>query len=488
MAEQEAVHTNLLNLMQKLSEKIEASDQRAARAAEVSDQRAADLQGSIQSLFNTEANVQRAAITEQANRVTKLESMLTAMMGEMKSIKGDIGDDEPSILKMLEYENVPDVEPEDMMEQAIQASARRSTFFELPENKGKHDKYQKDLRHIHAMEPWKGKEDFRDWLTAAVAWVGHVDLSVMDHTEVKFALWRGVPDEKRRLADVLKPGSKAWMHDNLKEYTRRLLDTFQPPRYTEVWKQKYTARVHKVGEPVECYLADKMRLFKSSHNPYDFKRFLETGLQSICHPKLQQHVVSQKYRTFEGMMKDISEISSKWRALHHAGHDPTSTLAGIMEPPLMRDCYESYLAHTGQHKMEVDAVQSVTEPWMCLPGEVNALGNCYNCQQPGHIKSQCTKARVTAPVSTTPANPGTRFAADVGKCYKCDKPGHFARECRAPGGGNQLMIKHNPIWASKFCQYCKKQGHLIGDCRLSKKRAAEGKIQEVNDEGFPLED
>jgi len=270
-------------LIDKLSTKIDASNE--------------EMKVSMRSLFNVEANVQRVAITKQANRVTKLESMLTAMMGEMKAIKGDNGEDEPAILKMLEYENVPDVEPEDMMEQAIQASARRSTFFELPENKGKHDKYQKDLRHIHAMESWKGKEDFRDWLTAAVAWVGHVDLSVMDHTEVKFALWRGVPDEKRRLADVLKPGSKAWMHDNLKEYTRRLLDTFQPPRYTEVWKQKYTARVHKVGEPVECYLADKMRLFRSSHNPYDFKRFLETGLQSICHPKLQQHVVSPPRRT-----------------------------------------------------------------------------------------------------------------------------------------------------------------------------------------------
>ena len=94
----------------------------------------------------------------------------------------------------------------------------------------------------------------------------------------------------------------SYKHNTLEEYTQRLQDTFQPPRYTEAWKQKYTARVHKVGEPVECYLMDKMRLFRASHDPYDFKRFLETGLQSICHPKLQQHIISQKYRTYEGMM------------------------------------------------------------------------------------------------------------------------------------------------------------------------------------------
>ena len=135
----------------------------------------------------------------------------------------------------------------------------------------------------------------------------------------------------------MKPGSIVFINNTLKEYSRRMLDTFQPPRYTEIWKHKYHERVHKVTEPVECYLLDKMRLFRASHDPYNFNRFLETGLQSICHPKLQQHVISQKYRSYEGMMKDISNISSKWRSLYHAGHDPTRTLAGIMEPPLMRD-------------------------------------------------------------------------------------------------------------------------------------------------------
>ena len=105
--------------------------------------------------------------------------------------------------------------------------------------------------------------------------------------------------------------------------------------------------------------------FRASHDPYDFKRFLETGLQSICHPKLQQHVTSQKYRNYESMIKDISEVSSKWRALHNAGYNPTGMLAGIMEPTLMRDSHKAWLNKTGQHKMEVDAVElGVPEPWL----------------------------------------------------------------------------------------------------------------------------
>ena len=195
--------------------------------------------------------------------------------------------------------------------------------------------------------------------------------------EIKSALWRALPTEKRRFADIHKPGSMAFTHDTLKEYSRSMLDTFQPHRYTEVWKQKYNARIHKVTEPMECYLLDKMRLFRASHDPYDFKRFLETGLQSICHPKFQQHVISQKYKSYEGMMKDISDVSSKWRSLHYSGYDPIGTLAGIMEPPLMRDSQEAWLNKTGQHKMEVDTVEkSIAEPWMVQPGEVNAVGNC----------------------------------------------------------------------------------------------------------------
>ena len=211
-----------------------------------------------------------------------------------------------------------------------------------------------------------------------------------------------------------------------------------------------------------------MRLFRASHDPYDFNRFLEPGLQSICHPKLQQHVISQKYRSYEGMMKDISDVSSKWRALFHAGHDPTGTLAGIMEPPLMRDSHKAWLNKTGQHKMEVDAVeQSVPEPWLVQPGEVNAVGNCYNCQQPGHIRSQCTKGSMPTPTSTPAANVVWTGAA-AGKCYKCKKVGHFARDCRGAAKRNQLTSGQPNKGSAKQCQYCRKSVHLIGECRAKK--------------------
>ena len=160
-------------------------------------------------------------------RVTTLEANIASMLVSVKAIQGE---DKPNITRMVEYENVQDISPEDMMEKAIQDSERRAAFFKLPENKGKQDQFQKDMRYLNSMETWEGVEDFRDWLQTAVSWVSCVDFTMVTGAELKSALWRALPTEKRRFADTLKPGSMAFTHDTMKEYTRHMLDTFQPPR------------------------------------------------------------------------------------------------------------------------------------------------------------------------------------------------------------------------------------------------------------------
>ena len=276
-----------------------------------------------------------------------------------------------------------------------------------------------------------------------------------------------------------------FQNDTIGEYSRQMQDTFQPPKYAEVWKQKYHARIHKVTEPMELYLLDKMRLFRASHNPYDFKRFLETGVQSICHPKLQKQVISQKYRCYNAMMKDISEVSIKWRVLHKAGFDPTGTLAGIMGPPLMKDSHEAWLNKTGQHKMEVNAVkQSVSEPWLVQPGKINAVGSCYNCQQPGHIRSQCPKGSLPVTTSNQLATVVRTTASK--NCFRCEKTGHFAQDCRGAARGTQPLSMGQSKGLAKQCQYCKKRGHLVGECRS--KKGHEGRVQQLENPSFHQED
>ena len=101
----ENLQANMVNLIQKLTDKMEITDQ---RSTERSIKFQEELQVSVKSLFTAEATFQRTAITEQfqvqADRVTKLEATLATMRGEMLALKGDAGDDEPLILKMLEYE------------------------------------------------------------------------------------------------------------------------------------------------------------------------------------------------------------------------------------------------------------------------------------------------------------------------------------------------------------------------------------------------
>ena len=89
------LQTSMVTMIQKLTDKIEVSDQRAVKWMEGSDQRAVkfqeELQVSVRSLFTVEAEVQRAAINEQfqvqGSRVTNLEATLANLLVSVKAIQ-----------------------------------------------------------------------------------------------------------------------------------------------------------------------------------------------------------------------------------------------------------------------------------------------------------------------------------------------------------------------------------------------------------------
>ena len=80
--EVERLGTSMLGMMEKLSAKMDLSNE--------------EIRRSMRSMFTAEATVQRAEITAQADRVTKLETTLASMMGELKAIKGDTARMNPS--------------------------------------------------------------------------------------------------------------------------------------------------------------------------------------------------------------------------------------------------------------------------------------------------------------------------------------------------------------------------------------------------------
>ena len=43
------------------------------------------------------------------------------------------------------------------------------------------------------------------------------------------------------------------------------------------------------------------------------------------------------------------------------------------------------------------------------------------------------------------------------RCFNCNRPGHLARSCKAP---------RQPMMQGRYCNYCKKQGHNITECRV----------------------
>ena len=65
------------------------------------------------------------------------------------------------------------------------------------------------------------------------------------------------------------------------------------------------------------------------------------------------------------------------------------------------------------------------------------------------------RANVSAPVSVAYATQGRNKGRDmhVIQCFSCKDFGHIARDC-----------------PKKFCNYCKKQGHIISTCLIQPER------------------
>ena len=84
MTDIDNLQTSMVALIQKLTDKIEVSDQRSIKFQD-------ELQVSVKSLFTEETAVQRAAINEhlqvQGSRVTNLEANLANLLVSVKAIK-----------------------------------------------------------------------------------------------------------------------------------------------------------------------------------------------------------------------------------------------------------------------------------------------------------------------------------------------------------------------------------------------------------------
>ena len=97
------------------------------------------------------------------------------------------------------------------------------------------------------MEIWDQETNLQLWLREVVYWANRVNWKRLTAADVKSTLWDLLTPERKKFVDILKPGSRPFTHDLLREYIRRLVATFQPTHYIEGRRQKYTAGYTKLA-------------------------------------------------------------------------------------------------------------------------------------------------------------------------------------------------------------------------------------------------
>ncbi|KAI9735446.1 MAG: hypothetical protein M1818_006452 [Claussenomyces sp. TS43310] len=98
---------------------------------------------------------------------------------------------------------------------------------------------------------------------------------------------------------------------------------------------------------------------------------------------------------------------------------------------------------------------------------VNDDGACYNCGEPGHMKSECPNPRTGAQNS--------------GQCYRCGESGHNKAECPNPAVAREFTgtcrlceeTGHRaadcPSASPKVCKNCEQEGHAVLECQNPRK-------------------
>ena len=170
-------------------------------------------------------------------------------------------------------------------------------------------------------------------------------------------------------------------------------------------------------------------------------------------------------RFIENLTNSFSESSKSWTYTPDLLHDAFKEIAISFEESLGKEYENHRQIRAASVSNSIDTLSASLYTLSLSSsrdtGSARLAGNatsarssssaiCYNCDQPGHYSSSCTRPKKG---SITPSRSSSNTT-----CYNCNEHGHYSRDCTSPKkrGG---------------CFRCGRVGHYANACSLRWKRA-----------------
>ena len=214
----------------------------------------------------------------------------------------------------------------------------------------------------------------------------------------------------------LEPGTVGFNSYTAAEYLEEMLGRFMNARTKGGTKEEFEQKKQGADEDTLEYYDTKLQLYlhaydEGERNIQELKRLTLNGLRNIRMLQNCWNMLSKRTNDWAEIRMTIEDQLTVQRTWNLHPNNPNPDMTGLKDAYKSRE--ESNLGKTEQIRMEINAVnkpeqnapvfyhatnptpnRTVTLATKC-EDTLSHLGNCYDCNKPGHLKRDCPEKTST---------------------------------------------------------------------------------------------